>query len=408
MGPSYRRRGKMNMAKRPKYVVLCYDKRGNERIYYRKPESKARKIRLRGPLLSKDFWTDYESAVKGELKPREKFVSKTAMPDAGTFARLVTDYYSCAEYGLLSKDTRYRRRLVLDPLREKFGKLPAAKMTAPHIRRLRDQIPSQPDTGNAIVKALRQVFKFGVEYGHVTSNPAREVSILKSKNPRGYHTWTPDEQTLYKEKWPVGTQQRLAFDLLLYTGTRRSDAVILGPGNIKESRVEFTPGKTSQVTGRRLSIPIHPNLQKSIDETGTGETTFLLTSRGHPWKNGNSFGNVFKDYCRVAGLENCSAHGLRKAAAVMLIEAGCTAAEAASITGHDSLNMLEHYARERDRKVLATSAIQKLVGDKNRKPIVPQSKSEQYSGTNSDFNPLQNKENIQCMAPRTGLEPVTS
>ena len=60
-----------------------------------------------------------------------------------------------------------------------------------------------------------------------------------------------------------------------------------------------------------------------------------------------SFGNRFKDWRVEAGLPNCSAHGLRKVATIRLIEAGCTPHEAAAITGHDSIRVLEIYACEK-------------------------------------------------------------
>lgn len=49
-------------------------------------------------------------------------------------------------------------------------------------------------------------------------------------------------------------------------------------------------------------------------------------------------------------------HGLRKSAVVTLLEAGCTAAEVAAITGQ-SMQMVEHYARQVNQKKLAAAAI---------------------------------------------------
>ena len=49
------------------------------------------------------------------------------------------------------------------------------------------------------------------------------------------------------------------------------------------------------------------------------------------------FGNWFRDRCNEAGLRHCSFHGLRKAAATRLIDAGCGVVEVAAITGHASL-----------------------------------------------------------------------
>ncbi|WP_442859439.1 tyrosine-type recombinase/integrase [Bosea sp. Tri-49] len=50
------------------------------------------------------------------------------------------------------------------------------------------------------------------------------------------------------------------------------------------------------------------------------------------------------DAIDAAGLpERCVTHGIRKAAARRLAEAGCTAHEIASITGHKSLNEVQRY-----------------------------------------------------------------
>ena len=48
-------------------------------------------------------------------------------------------------------------------------------------------------------------------------------------------------------------------------------------------------------------------------------------------------------------------HGLRKSAVVMLLEVGCTTAEVQAITGQ-SMQMVEHYAKQVSQKKLAASA----------------------------------------------------
>ena len=61
----------------------------------------------------------------------------------------------------------------------------------------------------------------------------------------------------------------------------------------------------------------------------------------------------------AAGLPHCSAHGLRKAAARRLAEAGCTAHEIGAITGHASLTELVRYTRAADQRRLAEAAMTK-------------------------------------------------
>ena len=104
--------------------------------------------------------------------------------------------------------------------------------------------------------------------------------------------------------------------------------------------------------------------------------------------------------CVQAGLPACSAHGLRKAATVRLIEAGCTPHEAAAVTGHESMRVLEIYARERDRRGLADAAMRKLI-DKGVKPSekVPLDEPTQDYGTNPNPKPLKGKRSWKSLAP---------
>jgi hypothetical protein len=73
---------------------------------------------------------------------------------------------------------------------------------------------------------------------------------------------------------------------------------------------------------------------------------------------------------REAGLpERCKAHGLRKAAARRLGEAGCSASEIAAITGHKTLAEVERYMRAADQERLARQAIQRQSAGRSGKPL---------------------------------------
>jgi integrase len=74
----------------------------------------------------------------------------------------------------------------------------------------------------------------------------------------------------------------------------------------------------------------------------------------------NAFGNLFRGWCRQAGLPHCSAHGLRKAAASRLAEHGATIHEIAAVTGHRSLKEVQRYTKGVEQKRLAASAMARL------------------------------------------------
>lgn len=57
---------------------------------------------------------------------------------------------------------------------------------------------------------------------------------------------------------------------------------------------------------------------------------------------------------------SCVAHGLRKAAARRLAEAGCSANEIAAITGHATLEEVARYTKAAEQKKLAHAAMNRL------------------------------------------------
>jgi integrase len=121
-------------------------------------------------------------------------------------------------------------------------------------------------------------------------------------------------------------------------------------------------------TGAVLEIPVHSHLAAIIADTASDHLTFLTTAFGKPFTPAG-FGNWFRDCCDEAGLLHCSAHGLRKAAARRLADAGCTAHEIAAITGHASLREVARYTKAADQKQLAMAAMAKAkAGTSSVKP----------------------------------------
>ena len=69
---------------------------------------------------------------------------------------------------------------------------------------------------------------------------------------------------------------------------------------------------------------------------------------------------AMKDWCTQASTPHCSSHGLRKASATRLAEAGCSPHQIMAITGHKSLKEVEAYTKAAGQKGLAKSAMARL------------------------------------------------
>jgi integrase len=224
---------------------------------------------------------------------------------------------------------------------------------------------------NGLRKALRALMKHAVELGLRADDPTRDVKAIRVKSD-GYHSWTDAEIDQFEKKHPVGSRARLALALLLYTSQRRSDVVLMGRQHVRDGMLHIRQVKT----GAELTIPVHPVLDAIIANTPNEHLTFLTTAFGKPF-TAAGFGNWFREQCNAANLPHCSAHGLRKAFARRLAEAGCSEHEIGAITGHTSLREIVRYTKAADQERLAVAAMQKVeAGTSSGQPIKSLAKKE--------------------------------
>jgi len=160
--------------------------------------------------------------------------------------------------------------------------------------------------------------------------------------------------------WAEGTPQRIAFEILLYTGLRRSDAVKIGRQHIQGDFIVLTTKKSGDQT--ELNIPIHADFRKVLATIKHNHLNLIVTAQGAS-RSEKAFTNWLKEAATKAGLPpHRSPHGLRKAACRCLAEAGATASEIMAITGHKNLSEVQTYVDAVNNKLLAKSAITKLKG----------------------------------------------
>jgi integrase len=344
----------------PAGCVEDQDRHGNIRIYYR---VKGRpKVRLRGTPWTPEFMAAYDDAMGGARKPAKSGIG------VGTWRWLCTKYFAeCADYKRLDPRTRHVRRLVLEATFEEpiapgspkfFRDIPLSKMAADAVEVLRDRKLEFPEAANARVKAIRQVFKFGVRKKFAPFNPARDVPYIRTGST-GYHTWTVDEVRQFEEHHPIGTKARLALALLMLTGQRRSDIVRFGKQHLKGRKLTFTQHKGRNRKPKKLALPMLPALQSVVDASPCGDLTFLVNDLGRPFTDAG-FGNKFRDWCDQAGLRHCTAHGLRKTGATIAANNGATSRQLMAIFGWETLKEAERYTRAADQYRLAEAAMHML------------------------------------------------
>ena len=221
-----------------------------------------------------------------------------------------------------------------------------------------------PTAANRRRKVLGMLLDHAIELGWRTDNPARKAKPYKIKST-GYHTWTEDEIDRFYAHHAAGTAAYTAMTLMLFTGAARADAVSLGWGNVRGDRISYRRRKTAKQSQVMVDIPIHPDLAVVLNALPRDAFTFLQTAAGKS-RSANGLGNLIRDACNAAGLAECSSHGLRKACARRLAEAGATPNEIAAVTGHATLAEVERYTRAADRAGMADQAFAKMKTGLNR------------------------------------------
>ncbi len=255
-------------------------------------------------------------------------------------------------------------RQIIDPLAERHGDKPVALLERRHIKQWRNARAETPGTANMIVKVVRLLLSYAVENGYRTDNPALRIDLFKLGEHRA---WTDAECARFEAKWPAGSMQRRAYMLAKFTGQRCGDLARMTRAHLKAGAVRVMQQKTTEgKTNQEMWIPLHYDLATELALGGGGHMSFLTRTDGSAF-SGRHLSDWFADAIKQAGLaDTCVLHGLRKTAARMLAEAGCTTHEIASITGHRSLKQIEDYTKAAHQPALATAAILKLEQNTNR------------------------------------------
>ena len=136
--------------------------------------------------------------------------------------------------------------------------------------------------------------------------------------------------------------------MALWTGARLGDLVRLGRQNISGGSLSYISEK--EEIG--VCIPVLPEARVEIDRVAKTRMLFFETPTS------DAFGQWFKGRCRAAGLPGCSVHGLRKARARRMAEAGATTHAIAAWGGWGTLSQVAHYTAAADRRKLTHAGLE--------------------------------------------------
>jgi integrase len=175
-------------------------------------------------------------------------------------------------------------------LTEKGATVPFHQIRRHHI--VNDIKRLASNAANKRLKAWRCLCKHA--HGiHMDDDPSEGIKTIPCKKTEGHTPWTNEDIARYRDHWNIDTPERLALELIYWTGARMSDAGRLGRGMVDADR---WPNFTQMKTGGNVSVPFDRAIPEFCDPTDnaflhqavssqTKHMTFIVTacdaSRSH-------------------------------------------------------------------------------------------------------------------------------
>lgn len=334
----------------PKHCGYFTDARGKQRLRFRKRG--CRTVYPSSLPGTHEFLTEYQTFLGNAVSgPKQRMID-------GTVSAVITRFYGSAEFKVLAPGTQTAYRGILERFRRDHGTKMIASIQTVHVNTLIDEKAHKPAAAKHFRLRLKALMDFAIGAGYRTDNPVVAAKRVKHKD-KGIRPWTEQDIIDYRARWPVQTPQRIAFEILLHTGLRRSDAVKLGRQHVRQypdgDRFVIKTKKSQETV--ELVIPQHPTLRSFIAQIPANQLTYITTAHGAP-RSEKAFTNWMREAAAAAGLPaNSSPHGLRKAACRRLADAGCDAFQIQSITGHKNLAEVQVYVQDRDQRLRASVAM---------------------------------------------------
>lgn len=335
------------MARRPKLPELPHVKyvrsKGKVYAYFNTGTKnlKGKAIYSRLPHPSDVGFYDSYSAMKAARTKRAavSYLVSDLIRDFDDFTEQRTD---------IKKNTkdlyRHSNKLVLKTL----GNFPIDKVETSDVIWMMDNAIDGGGSKRNFLTMVRALYRWARLNKKTVIDPAKDI-----KSPKvGEHQPWP-EPILQAGLVAKDARTRLSINLLYYTGQRIGDVLKMRWDDIQDGAIYVLQEKTD----KEVWPPIHSELAKVLEATPRTGETILASPAGKPWGDDAVRGDI-KDFTTAAG-KHCIPHGLRKNAVNTLLEAGCTIAEVASITGQ-SFAVVERYARKINNRKMGRSAMSKM------------------------------------------------
>jgi integrase/recombinase XerD len=279
-----------------------------------------------------------------------------AQPEAVTIAHACARFLEDAAARNLREPTLYKYRLLFRRLEEFAGSKGlqfVRQLDLSVVRGFRASWPNRNIAARKKLEALRAFLRFCWESGWIPNNPAASLKPPKTTDPPTV-PFTPEEISRIlvacdQYRGGRGTlgrtnarRLRALVLLLLYSGLRIRDAVMLSKDRIASGKLLLQTAKT----GTLVFCPLPPFVIAELEGIlGENEKLFFWSGNSMPkscvgdWQR--SLGKLFL----LAGVQGGHAHRFRHTFACNLLLAGVPLDRVATLLGHTNSKITEkHYA----------------------------------------------------------------
>ncbi|NOX40114.1 MAG: tyrosine-type recombinase/integrase [Alphaproteobacteria bacterium] len=285
-----------------------------------------------------DFLTKYNLAKRG----------RQPVPPKQSFSSLIASYKRSHRFENLASRTRQDYDKCLLFMDKKIGNYDPTKMQRRHIIQMQMDNAEKVRWANYLVQVARVLFEHAIDLGWIERNPAKGVSMLKSKKPPR-RPWPVDLIEAYRNT--AEARALLIFELCLGTGQRIGDVRKMRWADIEGNGINVHQGKT----GVDLWLPFTPQLAAVLDRTPHDGLFIISQPDSRPVSYRAAAFAVMKVRKEI-GAEEYDIHALRHTTASELAALGLSDELIMAVTGHTSRASVVRYAGAARQKARAQVA----------------------------------------------------
>lgn len=313
-----------------------------------------------------EFEAAYLAAIEGRTAPKPASVhrlptaaSPRSLRAAWRILRTDTLEWKTLGPAIKTAQTAIAERFLTTPVVEgeplTFGDVDVTDLRRKHIKALLARRSDTPHAAAHLLRVIRKLTGVALDQEWIEVDPTYRLKFRPEY--KGWKAWPNEMLDKFEKRWPVGSTPRLVYSLALYFGHRRSDVTQVRWADLEAAGTNVV----QQKTGKRLWLPMHPNLQEVIEATTESAEFVVMTQWGKPFSP-KALGMRMQKWTHAAGIPpGHTLHGLRKTLGKALAEHGATTRQLMDMLGHDNIEHAELYSREADQRTMAADGMDKLV-----------------------------------------------